>query len=83
MPLRSLGALWIKEAKSGKKYLSGKFNDINISVFKNEKKEKENQPDYTIAVDTEKYPEFAEEKAPVKSEYDFKKKEPEDNMPSF
>lgn len=46
-----LGALWLKEGKSGK-YMSGRIEvngeKINIVVFKNTYKEKENQPDYKI-----------------------------------
>ena len=50
---RKIGALWIRE-KDGKKYMSGVLNDlrgdINIAVFKNDRKEKENQPDYHIII---------------------------------
>lgn len=53
MSSRKIGALWIKESK-GIKYLSGVLNDLRgdipIAVFKNDRKEKENQPDYNIVV---------------------------------
>lgn len=46
-----LGALWVKDGKNGK-YFSGKITvdnqDIGIVIFKNDYKEKENQPDYKI-----------------------------------
>lgn len=46
-----LGALWLKDGKNGK-YMSGRIEingeKINIVVFKNTYKEKENQPDYKI-----------------------------------
>ena len=53
-----VGALWIKEfEKDGKKrkMMSGELDlgalgTVKIAVFKNEKKEKDNQPDYKIVV---------------------------------
>ncbi len=55
---KSVGALWVREyEKDGqkKKMLSGEIDlgalgKVNIAVFKNEKKEKENQPDYRIVL---------------------------------
>ena len=49
------GALWIKTAKTGRKYMGGEIV-INgqkhfIKVFKNYKKIKEIQPDYNLIVD--------------------------------
>ena len=46
--LKKIGAMWLKTSKSGNKYLSGIVNDQRIVVFKNTKKDKENQPDYQI-----------------------------------
>lgn len=43
-----LAALWLKETKDGSEYMSGKLNGLNVFVFKNNYKEKENQPDYKI-----------------------------------
>ena len=47
-----IGALWLKTAKSGQKFMSGVVEHngekIQLVVFKNTKKEKENQPDYNI-----------------------------------
>lgn len=55
---RKIGALWLKETKDGKKYFSGVLEDlrgeIRIAIFKNERKEKENQPDYQIIVSEER-----------------------------
>ncbi len=49
---RKIGALWLRESKDGKKYMSGILEDlhgdIRIAVFKNDRKEKKNQPDYQI-----------------------------------
>ena len=55
---KQVGALWLKEyEKDGKKrkMMSGELDlgilgKVNIAVFKNEKKEKENQPDYYIVL---------------------------------
>ena len=50
----TLGALWIKKSDGNREYLAGNldlgplFPKINIVVFKNDKKEKESQPDYRI-----------------------------------
>ena len=48
---KSIGALWLKESKSGMAYMSGVIEldekKTQIVVFKNNK-EKENQPDYRI-----------------------------------
>jgi uncharacterized protein (DUF736 family) len=47
----SIGALWVKTSKNGKKFMSGKVEvdgkTVNIVVFKNEKTS-EKQPDYRI-----------------------------------
>ncbi len=55
---RKIGALWLKETKDGKKYMSGVLEDlrgdIRIAVFKNDRKEKENHPDYQIVVSEER-----------------------------
>ncbi|MBL7045375.1 MAG: hypothetical protein ISR98_02135 [Parcubacteria group bacterium] len=48
---QSIGALWLKEAKSGMVYMSGVIEidkqKTQIVVFKNDK-EQDNQPDYRI-----------------------------------
>lgn len=48
---RKIGALWLKEG-NGKKFFSGVIEtlngDVQIVIFKNDKKEKENHPDYNI-----------------------------------
>jgi uncharacterized protein (DUF736 family) len=52
--IRKIGALWIRETQEGKKFMSGLIEtlngDVHIAVFKNDKKEKENQPDYNIVL---------------------------------
>jgi len=46
-----IGAVWLKE-KDGKKFYSCQIRtprlNLNFAIFKNEKKEKDNQPDYNI-----------------------------------
>jgi hypothetical protein len=61
MATRVIGALWSRTSKDGRtKFLSGMLNDlggdIQITIFKNNRKEKENQPDYNIVL-SEKKPE--------------------------
>ena len=55
---RPIGALWLRKTKDGKTYMSGVLNDlsgdINIAVFKNDRKEKETQPDYQIVLSEKK-----------------------------
>jgi len=47
-----IGAAWLKETKEGKKFFSCIIETpglhLNFAIFKNEKKEKDNQPDYHI-----------------------------------
>jgi uncharacterized protein (DUF736 family) len=55
---RKIGSLWQRKTKDGKTYLScileDLSGDIRIAVFKNDRKEKENQPDYQIVLSGEK-----------------------------
>lgn len=55
---RKIGALWMRESKDGRKYMSGILEslcgDIQIAVFKNDRKEKQNQPDYQIILSEKK-----------------------------
>jgi uncharacterized protein (DUF736 family) len=51
MPSRDdeLGALWLRESKDGRKYLSGKTGDQEVVVFKNDHKQPgERTPDYRV-----------------------------------
>lgn len=52
MASKKIGALWAKTSKEGKKYMSGTLEDlsgdIQIVIFKNDRKEKENYPDFLI-----------------------------------
>jgi len=47
-----IGALWLRETKERKQFMSGVLNDlggdIQIAVFRNDRKDKDNQPDYQI-----------------------------------
>jgi uncharacterized protein (DUF736 family) len=49
---KEYGALWLRESKDGKKYMSGtvgfKGEQVQIVVFKNTYKDAENKPDYKI-----------------------------------
>jgi uncharacterized protein (DUF736 family) len=57
MASRQIGALWVRKSKDGKNYMSGTLEDlrgnIQIAVFKNDRKEKENQPDFRIVLSGE------------------------------
>jgi len=44
----SVGAIWIKTAKSGKEYFSISIGEARYVGFLNEYKKAENQPDYKI-----------------------------------
>ena len=44
----SIGALWRKTSANGAVFYSGKIGDKQIVVFKNNFKDKENQPDFRI-----------------------------------
>lgn len=55
---KNFGALWLKTAGNGKKFMAGVMNFVcskcqtpeakKIVIFKNEKKEKETSPDYNV-----------------------------------
>lgn len=65
---RKIGALWIKQSQDGRNYLSGVIQDlsgdINIAVFKNDKKEADKQPDYNIVLSERQKPAPQVEGAP-------------------
>ncbi len=67
---RKIGALWLKETKDGKKYMSGVLEDlrgnIKIAVFKNDRKESDKHPDYSILLSEER----EERKPQTQSGYD-------------
>lgn len=54
MTTRTIGALWVRKSKAGVTYMSGMLNDISgdikIAIFKNNRKEKDSQPDYQIVL---------------------------------
>lgn len=46
--------LWVKKSKSGHNYMSGTLKldkEYSIRIFKNERKETDKQPDYTMFYD--------------------------------
>ena len=49
-----IGALWSNTDSKGNKYLSGKFGDARVCVFKNNYKKEDKQPDFQIYVVEEK-----------------------------
>lgn len=55
MASQKIGALWVRKSKTGMTYMSGVIKDmhgeIQIAVFKNEKKQAgTKQPDYNIVL---------------------------------
>ena len=54
-PASNRTGLWVRDSKQGHKYMSGtlKIGDVeySIRIFKNEKKEKPSQPDYSMFYD--------------------------------
>lgn len=65
---RKIGALWIRKSQDGKTFLSGVIQDlsgdINIAVFKNDRKEAENQPDYNIVLSERSKPQAQPDQGP-------------------
>jgi len=47
--LRLMG-LWLNETKDGKKYMAGNLGSIRVEVWKNDRPEGENPPDYHVTV---------------------------------
>lgn len=72
---RKIGALWVRESQDGRKFMSGLIEtlnaDVQIAVFKNDKKEKENQPDYNIVLSERSKPSPQVEGAPGPDEIPF------------
>ena len=63
--MKKIGALWIKESEKGK-FMTGNieysvFETIPVVIFKNDRKEKDNQPDYNIFLSEKKKANIAEE----------------------
>jgi hypothetical protein len=51
-PLKSAGALWLKQAKNGSQYFTGVLEDgRKILVFVNQYKQNDTHPDYKIFFD--------------------------------
>lgn len=57
MNLLKIGAGWLKDSKNGNKYISGnmKINgkSYQVMIFKNTKKTKDTQPDFSINITTD------------------------------
>ncbi len=72
---RKIGALWLKQSQDGRQFLSGVIQDlsgdINIAVFKNDKKETEKQPDYNIVLSEKPKPVVQVEGGPGPDEIPF------------
>jgi len=72
---RKIGVLWLRQSQDGKQFLSGVIQDlsgdINIAVFKNDRKEAENQPDYNIVLSEKSKPAPQVEGAPGPDEIPF------------
>lgn len=53
--LKRVSGLWLRESKGGSKYMAGKTDEAippgsKLLIFKNERKETENQPDYQLMI---------------------------------
>lgn len=48
--LVNIGGLWLNKSAAGEVYFSGYLNGARLLIFKNQFKEKENQPDYVMYV---------------------------------
>ncbi len=72
---RKIGALWLKQSQDGRQFLSGVLQDlggdINIAVFKNDKKEADKQPDYNIVLSEKPKPVAQVEGGPSPDEIPF------------
>ena len=83
-----MGALWIKQKQDGTKFMSGVLQDlggdINIAVFKNDKKEQPNHPDYNIVLSERQQasnPTYASKAATVQAPSPKIEPEPSENLP--
>jgi hypothetical protein len=82
---RDIGALWRRDGKN-QKFLSGKITigefgeekEVQIVVFKNKFKEKENQPDFRIYEDTP-----MKKKAIPPADNSVKEEEGDDDLPDI
>jgi len=76
---KTVGALWVREyEKDGKKRKMmageldlGALGTIKIAVFKNDKKEKDNQPDYRIVLSEPSTGDNSNTSIPSEDEEDF------------
>lgn len=49
--MHNVSGLWKKVSKGGKTYLSGQIGPIRVLIFRNEKKTREEQPDWVLYFD--------------------------------
>ena len=71
-----LGALWIKNSKTGTVYMSGKIGDQEVVIFRNDKKvEGSNQPDWRVLKSKPR------ENTPVKTDNPFSVGTPDEDAP--
>ena len=76
MASQKIGALWKRKTQDGKVFLSGVLQDITgdiqIAVFANDRKEKDNQPDFNIVRSEQK----EERKQQGNDDFDFGAEKP-------
>ena len=71
-----LGALWIKNSKTGTVYMSGKIGDQEVVIFRNDKKvEGSNQPDWRVLKSKPR------ENTPAKTDNPFSVETPDEDAP--
>lgn len=80
MASQKIGALWKRKTQDGKTFLSGVIQDmrgdINVAVFANDRKEKDNQPDFNI-VRSEQREQREEVKQEKNDDFNFGNSEPQ------
>jgi uncharacterized protein (DUF736 family) len=80
MASQKIGALWKRKTQDGKTFLSGVIQDIrgdiNVAVFANDRKDKDNQPDFNI-VRSEQREQREETKQEKSDDFNFANAEPQ------
>lgn len=49
-PMINISGMWAKEDKNGQVYYTGSLGGARLMMFKNNKKQNDNSPDYTLCV---------------------------------
>jgi len=84
---QEIGAFWLKEDKNGKQYFSGVLKDIRgeirVAMFPNDRKEKENQPDWKLVLSTDykKDGDGSAQRSDLVKKPSFKKKSEDEDIP--